>query len=141
MGFEVAVVVAIFLASGLILGTSYYGAVNTANELVEDARQDSYEIQQMKMQTFLAIDNITMMGDETSHSLVINVTNLGSVSTSGEDIEILVDGYLVSASLLSQYDIILPRETVSFLVDDLSGDPHKAKVVSESGVSAYGEYN
>ncbi len=141
MGFEVAIVVAIFLLSGLVLGSSYYGAYSTSNELVEDARQDSFEIQQMKMQASLTINSITMMGDETSHSLVINVTNQGSVSTSGEDMEILIDGDLVSATLLSQYEIVMPQETVRFLVNDLSGSSHKIKVISESGISAYGNYN
>lgn len=141
MGFEVAIVVAIFLVSGLILGTSYYGAMHTADEIVEDARADYYAIQQEKLQTSLAIGDIQRMGSESSHSLLIDVTNDGSVSTRGEDVDIIIDGELVSASYLSSYGIILPGETVSFLVDDLSGNPHKIKIVSEIGVSTYSNYS
>ncbi|MBP2029977.1 flagellar protein FlaF [Methanohalophilus levihalophilus] len=141
MGFEVAIVVAIFLVSGLVLGSSYYGAIHTADEVVEDARADYYTLQQEKLQTSLAIGDIQRMGSDSSHSLLIDVTNDGSISTNGEIVNLIIDGELVSASYLSPYEIILPGETVSFLVDDLSGNPHKIKIVSESGVSTYGNYS
>lgn len=136
MGFETTVVVSIFFVSVLVLGTNSYAVMSSSNDIVTDAEDIRYEMQYNKLNS--AVSPVSMNFDNESSILTIEITNTGNTILDSDEINILVDGYLLDYDYYPETLKWYPGETKIFGVEDVSGSSDtRVKVVTSSGVAGY----
>ncbi|MBN2488042.1 MAG: hypothetical protein JXA98_03350 [Methanosarcinaceae archaeon] len=142
MGFETSVVVAIFFISVLVLGTTSYTVVSASRNMVNDAAEDQYEIQNKRLQTDISIIDSTANGPSASYDLTITITNTGSETLDSSALNVLIDGAIESYTPSPLTTTWTPDKTKTFEINGLSGaGPHRVKVITENGISDYDTYS
>ena len=142
MGFETSVVVAIFFISVLILGTTSYTVVSASRNIVNDANQDQYEIQNKRLQTDISVIDSTANGPSASYDLTITITNTGSETLDSSALNVLIDGAIESYTPSPLTTTWTPDKTKTFEITGLSGaGSHRVKVITENGISDYDTYS
>lgn len=141
MGFEVTVVIAIFFISALVVGTFSYTALSASSDIVADASAEQQQMQSQRLHTSINIDYSVPAGSGSTYDLTVTLTNTGSETLRFDELNVLIDGYLEPYTFNETAAIWVPAETRSLTVPDLAGaGTHRIKVVTGSGVSAYGTY-
>jgi flagellar protein FlaF len=142
MGFETSVVVAIFFISALVLGTTSYTVVSASRDMVNDAAEDQYEIQNKRLQTDISITDSTANGPSASYDLTITLTNTGSETLNSSSLNVLIDGAIESYTPSPSTTTWTPDETKTLEIIGLSGaGSHRVKVITENGISDYDTYS
>lgn len=142
MGFETSVVVAIFFISALVLGTTSYTVVSASRDMVNDAAEDQYKIQNKRLQTDISITDSTANGPSASYDLTINLTNTGSETLNSSALNVLIDGAIESYTPSLSTTTWTPDETKTLEITGLSGaGSHRVKVITENGISDYDTYS
>lgn len=142
MGFEVSIVFVIFIISLLFLGTATYTSLDTSKDLVEDATQDRYDMENERLHMDVSIDQLTHKGNKHSYNLTVSITNKGSQILHSEEADVLVDGILRSHTYEPSTNIWTPEETKYLSITGLSGQgTHRVKVITDTGIPAYGVYS
>ena len=142
MGFEISIVVVIFIISLLFLGTTTYTSLDTSNDLVDDATMDRYDIENKRLHTDVSIDQLTYDGNNHSYNLTVTITNRGNQILYSGEADVLIDGVLRSHTYEPSNNIWTPEETKYLSITGLSGEgTHRIKVITDTGVPAYGVYN
>ncbi|MEZ5334887.1 MAG: hypothetical protein R2741_06465 [Methanolobus sp.] len=141
MGFELSVVTVIFFISAVLLGTFSYTMLSSSDEIIDDASQDRYNMQNSRLQTDIEVDDAIPDIYGSYYNLTVIISNTGSETLHFNELNVLVDGNLVSYSYTDTTDTWTPAETRNLTVNYLSGlGMHRVKVVTENGVSAYDAY-
>lgn len=141
MGFELSVVTTIFFISAVLLGTYSYTTLTTSSEIVGDASEEQYEMQQMKLQTDLDIDDSLPNTSGSDYELTVMLSNTGSESIRFDRLNVLIDGELEYYSYADTTYTWTPSESRNLTITGLSGlGVHRVKVVTENGISAYDVY-
>ncbi|APH38521.1 hypothetical protein [Methanohalophilus halophilus] len=142
MGFETAVVVAIFLIAFLFLGGTYYNGWAASQENLQMAREDNNALLLDKTHTSINIGEINSVSDNSSYTITVDVTNTGSRVLDWEKIDVLVDGELTDYNTSTDPHTWSPEESVTFTMDNLKGSGfHRIKVVTENGIGDYSTYH
>ncbi len=142
MGFETAVVVAIFFLSAMVLGTTAYVVISASQDLVDDASYEQNEMQIKRLQTDILIDSSTPTGLAALYDLTITVSNTGSETLRSDKLNVLVDGIIESYTFAPTTTTWTPDGTITLTVEGLSGaGSHRVKVVAENGISDYDTYS
>lgn len=145
MGFSVSGSAAIIFA-GMFLGFGiFYGAASNSFERISEAETEQTDRIVDKRNTAL---NITLAEyDSNTNRVTVHVNNTGTTPQSLNDTDFIVDneyiaGWQADARVLredgtvdTQTDLWLPGERLNITITD-SDLPARAKVVTESGVSA-----
>ena len=141
MGFETAVVVAIFFLSAMVLGTASYVVISYSQDLVDDASYEQNEMQIKRLHTDILIDSSTPSGSGTPYNLNITVSNTGSETLQSDELNVLVDGIIQSYNFTPTTTTWTPDEVKTLTLAGLSGlGSHRVKVVTENGISDYDTY-
>lgn len=142
MGFETAVVVAIFFLSAMVLGTTAYVVISASQDLVDDASYEQNEMQIKRLQTDILMDSSIPSGSAASYNLTITLSNTGSETLRSDELNILVDGIIESYTFAPTTTTWTPDETITLTVAGLSGGgSHRVKVITENGISDYDTYS
>lgn len=142
MGFETAVVVAIFLIAFLFLGGTYYNGWAASQDNLQTAKEDNNALMLEKTHTSINIGEINSDGSNTSYTITVDVTNTGSRVLDWEKIDVLVDGKLTDFDTSTDPHTWSPEESVTFTMVDLNGSGlHRIKVVTENGIGDYATYH
>jgi len=142
MGFETAVVVAIFFLSAMVLGTTAYVVISASQDLVDDASYEQNEMQIKRLQTDILMDSSIPSGSAASYNLTITLSNTGSETLRSDELNILVDGIIESYTFAPTTTTWTPDGIITLTVAGLSGNgSHRVKVVAENGISDYDTYN
>ncbi len=142
MGFEVSIVFVIFIISLLFLGTTTYTSLDTSKDLVDDATQDRYDMENEILHTDVSIDQLTYEGNNQSYNLTVGITNKGSQILHSDEADVLIDGILRSHTYEPSTNIWTPEETKNLSITELSGKgTHRIKVITDTGIPAYGVYS
>jgi flagellar protein FlaF len=141
MGFELSVVAVIFFITALVIGSFSYSMLNTSNEIVSDASDDQYQMQNSKLKTNLEVQSAVPGNYSGTYNLTVTLSNTGSETIRFDELNVLVDGNLESYGYSEIAATWTPAETRSMTVTDLSGTgDHRVKIVTHNGVSAYSSY-
>jgi len=141
MGFELSVVAVIFFISALVVGSYSYSMLNTSNEIVSDASEEHYQMQNSKLKTNLEVESAVAGNYSGTYNLTVTLSNTGSETIRFDELNVLVDGDLESYVYSDVAAIWTPAETRNMTITDLSGTGvHRVKVVTRNGVSAYSSY-
>ncbi|NOR48958.1 MAG: hypothetical protein GQ533_13100 [Methanosarcinaceae archaeon] len=141
MGFETAVVVAIFFLSAMVLGTMAYVVISASQDLVDDASYEQNDMQIKRLQTDILIDS-SIPGSGTPYDLTITVSNTGSETLQSDELNVLVDGIIESYTFAPMTTTWTPDGTITLTVAGLSGGgSHRVKVITENGISDYDTYS
>ncbi|WP_340819100.1 hypothetical protein [Methanolobus sp. WCC4] len=141
MGFELSVVTVIFFISAVLLGTLSYTALSTSSEIVSDASDEQSEMQYLKLQTDIEIDDSIVYSSGSDYNITVMLSNTGSESIRFDRLNVLIDGELGSYSYTDTSYTWTPSESRNLTVTGLYGlGTHRVKVVTENGVSAYDTY-
>lgn len=141
MGFEVAVVTAIFFISALVVGTFSYTALSTSSDLVNDAAAEQHQMQTSRLHTSINIDYSVPAASGSIYELTVTLTNTGSETLRFDELNVLIDGQLEPYTFNGTAAVWVPAETRSLTVAGLTGaGQHRVKVVTGNGVSAYDTY-
>ena len=142
MGFETAVVVAIFFLSAMVLGTTAYVVISVSQDLVDDASYEQNEMQVKRLQTDIVLDSSTPAGSGASYNLTLTVSNTGSETLRSDELNVLVDGIIESYTFAPTTTTWTPDGAITLIVSGLSGGgSHRVKVVTENGISDYDTYS
>jgi flagellar protein FlaF len=141
MGFELSVVAAIFFLTAMVLGSFSYSMLTTSNEIVSDASEEQYAMQNAKLKTNIEVEDAIAGNYSGTYNLTVTLSNTGSESVYFDELNVLVDGNLEAYTFSDIASTWTPAETRNLTVMGLSGTGiHRVKVVTRNGVSAYGSY-
>ncbi len=141
MGFELSVVTVLFFIAAVLLGTYSYSMLSSSNELIADASAEQYQMQHNKLQTDIEVKDSLPDSFADGYNLTVVLSNEGSEALRFDELNVLVDGNLVSYTYDDAAATWTPEETRNLTVTDLSGlGMHRVKVVTENGISAYDSY-
>jgi flagellar protein FlaF len=141
MGFELSVVAAIFFLSAVVLGSFSYSMLTTSNEIVSDASEERYEMQNSKLKTNIEVTDAIAGNYSDTYNLTVILSNTGSENVYFDELNVLVDGNLEPYTYSDVAATWTPAETRNLTVTGLSGTGiHRVKVVTRNGVSAYNSY-
>ena len=141
MGFEISVVAVIFFITALVVGSLSYSMLNTSNEVVSDATEEHYQMQNSKLKTNIEVESAIAGNYSGTYNLTVTLSNIGSETVRFDELNVLVDGNLESYEYSDVAATWTPAETRSMTVPYLSGTGvHRVKVVTRNGVSAYSSY-
>nr|WP_321496435.1 hypothetical protein [uncultured Methanolobus sp.] len=141
MGFEISVVAVIFFITALVVGSLSYSMLNTSNEVVSDATEEHYQMQNSKLKTNIEVESAIAGNYSGTYNLTVTLSNIGSETVRFDELNVLVDGNLESYKYSDVAATWTPAETRSMTVPYLSGTGvHRVKVVTRNGVSAYSSY-
>lgn len=135
MGASSSVAVALFFIGFFVIGTSAYSMVDYYNNLVKNAQHVQDTLKKAKMQTDIAITNVTNM---TTY-LNLTIMNTGKTTLNASLLEIFVNGnYYPSYSLTpaSNYTWV-PKNSTNITINVAATTGNRIKVVAENGISAY----
>lgn len=142
MGFETAVVVAIFLIAFLFLGGTYYNGWAASQDNLQTAKEDNNALMLEKTHTSISIGEINSDGSNTSYTITVDVTNTGSRVLDWEKMDVLVDGKLTDFDTSTNPHTWSPEESITFRMDNLNGSGlHRIKFVTENGIGDYATYH
>ncbi|WP_319508460.1 hypothetical protein [uncultured Methanolobus sp.] len=141
MGFELSVVTVIFFLSAVLLGTFSYTMLSASNEVVGDASAEQYQMQSVRIQTDIEVDDSIPQTSGSNYNLTLILSNTGSETIRFDELNVLVDGTLESYSYGDVAATWSPAETRNLTITGLYGlGMHRVKVVTANGVSAYDSY-
>ncbi|WP_292468764.1 hypothetical protein [Methanolobus sp.] len=141
MGFELSVVAVIFFISAVLLGTFSYTMMSASNEVVSDASAEQYQMQHIKLQTDIEVDDSIPDISGSNYNLTLTLSNTGSEAVRFDKLNVLVDGNLEPYSYSDSAVTWTPVQTRNLTITGLSGlGMHRVKVVTENGISAYDAY-
>ncbi len=127
----------IFLGILIASGTLYTAAAGSA-EQISDARDEDSEDLLDRRNT--ALDVTSVVYDNSTDELEINVTNAGTTTLSVNGTSVLVDNEFANASSTrvdgdSATDVWGGDRTLVVTVNDVTAEPDRVKVVAENGVA------
>lgn len=143
MGFETAVVIAIFFISALILGTTAYNVISTSEERIDEATELKHDMQVKRLQTDIDIIDIKTDNYNGSYDLTVTVTNTGSVVLDSGKLNVIVNGFIKSYYCTPYTDTWTPDETKNLTINNISTgikDKHRVKLTTENGIADYATY-
>ncbi|ETA67475.1 MAG: archaeal flagellar protein FlaF [Methanolobus sp.] len=141
MGFEISVVAVMFFITALVVGSFSYSMLNTSNDIVNDASEEQYQMQNSKLKTNIEVESAVPGNYSGTYNLTVTLSNTGSETVLFDELNVLVDGNLESYVYSDVAATWTPAETRNMTVTDLSGTgSHRVKVVTRNGVSAYSSY-
>ena len=134
MGFETAVVVFIFFIALFIMATHSYAVISDSGDLISDAQEIRYQLQEEKLNTDIDIRSIDTDNDDSA--LIIEAENKGNTILSCTKVNILVDGVLAEHTFSSTSERWYPGEIVTYTVERPVGtNRNRVKMIAENGVS------
>ena len=139
MGFSVVGATAVIGVSLLIaleiLSGSLLPTVTHANDSYDDLINRAIQ----KAHTNINISSITTEINGSNYDHNITVENIGSITLKITDFNILINGTITTFSCSDTY--LYPEATTILHIYDLPGaGAHKAKVVTENGITDYYSY-
>ncbi|MDY6965233.1 MAG: hypothetical protein SVM80_04595 [Halobacteriota archaeon] len=136
MGFSVSAAVAIFLIGFLVMASSSFTLVSNSAELVNDGRKEQQNRMLDELQTDINITSIDY--NLTLQRLIIEVVNTGSIILDAGEVNLLIDGDLITEDIaLSPAKVWIPEKTLTINVTSVASSPSRVKVVTENGISDY----
>ncbi|WP_435361467.1 hypothetical protein [Haloarchaeobius sp. DFWS5] len=138
MGFSTSGSAAILFVALLVMVSTVYPVVETANERVTSASDAQDERSLDRRHTALNVTNVSY--DNVSETLVVNVTNVGSRALSVDETDLLVEGAFQTAATTTVdgdagRNIWVPGEQLQFELTGVTSAPSRVKVVTEFGVA------
>ncbi len=97
MGFSTSAVAALFLASSVLLFSTFYDAVNDSYDTTFDAGEDEEDRRNGKITTIVSVHSLTY--DRVTSTMNISSDNDGSTVLTPSDAEVLVSGILETSSI------------------------------------------
>jgi len=141
MGFELSVVAIIFFTTAMVIGSLSYSMMNASNEIITDASEEQYQMQNTKLKTNIEVTGAVPGNYSGTYDLTVTLSNTGSQTVRFDELNVLVDGNLESYVYDDLTSTWTPAETRDLTITGLSGmGAHRVKVVTRNGVSAYSSY-
>jgi flagellar protein FlaF len=139
MGFSTSGSVAVLFVSMLVMMSTLYPVVETANERMSDASDDRNERSLDRYNTAINVTNVSYNG--TAETLTILVNNTGSTTLSVDETDVLLDGafqtgYTKRVDGDATRTIWAPGEQLELELDGVTGAPGRVKLVTEFGIAA-----
>lgn len=141
MGFSTLIASIILMTALIIAANISYSTLSKLQEFSWEAYREENNLKISKSHTAMNITNVTY--NATLSKLYVYIKNTGSSEICVDKIEILLDGVLYTQNISSRTvngdssNLLLPLETVEIVVDSVSTEPSRIKVVSHNGISTY----
>lgn len=133
MGAETSVVVALFFLGFLVVTVVSYSSIDYAKNLVKNAQYDQDTMKKAKMQTDIAIINVT---NKTTY-LNLTLKNTGKTTLNASALDVFYDGKYYTYNLLSARNTWTSETDLNISVNLVPQTNNRIKVVSENGISDY----
>jgi archaellum component FlaF (FlaF/FlaG flagellin family) len=141
MGLSVAASSAILFTGFLLVATVLFTAINSTFMGIEDRFKQAQDQQNDMARTLLRVDNVT----NNTTVMFINVTNIGSNTLKVSDMNVLVNGTLVTNRLKKHSvggntatEIWAPKERLYLELTYKTKTGARVNVIAGNGVSASG---
>ncbi len=128
MGFSTSAVVVIFSAAIVYFATIFYPLSDMSLKKVEEAKKNSNELWNEKLNTRIAISNWT--------GNIITVYNNGSIALNSSKIDVILNGEYKSSSsyTVNPQGVWPPRTAITIDIGISNG---RVKIVTENGEADY----
>ncbi len=134
MSAETSVVVALFFAGFLAVAAVVYSSIDYYSNLVKNAQYEKDIIKKARMQTDIAITNMT----NSTQRLNFTIKNTGKTTLNASAMDVFVNGDRFIYSLIVAGNTWVPGNKTNitiYPVNYSSGD--RIKITTENGISDY----
>ncbi|HWR26709.1 MAG TPA: hypothetical protein VN316_02415 [candidate division Zixibacteria bacterium] len=134
MSAETSVVVALFFAGFLAVAAVVYSSIDYYSNLVKNAQYEKDIIKKARMQTDIAITNMT----NSTQRLNFSIKNTGKITLNASMMDVFVNGNRFNYSLIVAGNTWVPGNKTNITIYPVtysSGD--RIKITTENGISDY----
>ncbi|MFP3871892.1 MAG: hypothetical protein ACOC55_03275 [Candidatus Natronoplasma sp.] len=143
MGLSVSASAAIVLVGVVLIFGTLYPAIERAQEIEEEARNDWLEWKDQKQRAEMTISDVNYLGAE--NILNISLNNTGDTVLDINELEVLLDGVYCTDKVTSKIiddqientDLWNPGQKLVLSLEDVEEETNRVLVVSEFGSGTY----